>query len=334
MANEILSKDELDALMDGVNSGAIGADGPAAPGEVRVFDFANIGLGGRQKLPDLSRVHERCVRHLRDALAAKTRCACEIEAAAAELVDYAGYVSSLRTPACLHLVKAKSLRGNALVSIDPVLVYAFVDHFFGGKGMFERDAGEREFSPSEYRVAQLLLQAFLDALSNAWQPFTALAFEAVRVETNPQLAGIAAAPDGVVVSRLQVVIDKVEGEIHLAMPSSMFDPLREHLDVRVDSEHEPIDRSWQDALREEVLDAELELASNLVRTQIRIGDVMKLRAGDVIPIDLPDLVTLAAEQVPLFHSRFGTASGYNAVRVVDSVSRRARPTLSINKEIP
>ncbi|MET0226596.1 MAG: flagellar motor switch protein FliM [Dokdonella sp.] len=334
MANEILSKDELDALMDGVNSGAVDVDAPAAPGEVRVFDFAKIGVSGQPKLPDLSRIHERCVRHLRDALAAKTRCACEIEAAGAELVDYAGYVSSLRTPACLHLVKAKSLRGNALVSIEPILVYAFVDHFFGGKGLFKRDAGEREFSPSEYRVAQLLLQAFLEALSNAWQPFTALAFEAVRAETNPQLAGIAAQQDAVVVSRLRVAIDKVEGEIHLAMPGSMFDPLRDHLGVRADGDGEPADAGWQEALREEVLDAELELASNLVRTQIRIGDVMKLRAGDVIPIDLPDLVTLEAEQVPLFHSRFGTAGGYNAVRVVDSVSRRARPALSIKKEIP
>jgi flagellar motor switch protein FliM len=334
MADEILSQDELDALLDGVKSGSVDVDAPAAPGEVRHFDFARHALHAQRALPDLQPIHERCARHLRDTLLAQLRCNCEIAPTPARVSSFSDYTHSLALPACLHVLRANSVRGNALVAIEPALVYSFVDHFFGGAGRFRQAAGEREFSPAEHRVVQLVVQAMTAALAAAWLPVAPLEFELLRSESNPQLAAIAAADDGVVVAVLRIVIGEVEGAIHFVMPCAMLEPLREHFEVRTGVAASERDERWSAALREEVLDAEIELASNLVQTQIRIGDFVRLRPGDVIPIDLPDLVTLHAEQVPLFHTRFGTAAGNNAVRLLDAVGRRPRAPLPATKEIP
>ena len=84
------------------------------------------------------------------------------------------------------------------------------------------------------------------------------------------------------------------------------------------------DERWSANLRDDLLDAEIELSSNLVETRIRIGDFLKLRPGDVIPVDLPELVTLGADEIPLFHARFGTAGGNNALRLVEPIRPKVR----------
>jgi flagellar motor switch protein FliM len=99
----------------------------------------------------------------------------------------------------------------------------------------------------------------------------------------------------------------------------LVEPVRHLLDGSPKAERAEGDERWTASLRDDVLDAEIELSSNLVETRIRIGDFLKLRPGDVIPVDLPETVTLGADEIPLFHARFGTAGGNNALRLVQPI---------------
>ena len=50
---------------------------------------------------------------------------------------------------------------------------------------------------------------------------------------------------------------------------------------------------------------------------------MKLRIGDILPLELPETVQLTAGDVPLFKGTFGVSNGHNAIRIVERLGRRA-----------
>jgi len=323
MGEEILSRDELDALMDGVKSGEVATDeGTAAPGEVRAHDFARRGRTLNGRLPGLDQIEERAARQLRDNYFRVLRRRAEIATETVRIETFEECVAALPPGTSVHVVRAKPLRGNGFVAFDAALVSTFVDHFFGGAGGTRRSGGPRELTQGELRVVQIALREALSAFSAAWAPVTTLEFDIAGHGANLQYATLHASRDLVCTSTLHVVFDGGEGDLRLVVPYATIEPVRSLLDGSPKSERVEGDAQWSANLRDDVLDAEIELASNLVETSIRIGDFLKLRPGDVIPVDLPELVTLGADEIPLFHARVGTAGGYNALRLVEPVKRR------------
>ena len=323
MGEEILSRDELDALMDGVKSGEVATDeGTAAPGEVRAHDFARRGRTLNGRLPGLDQIEERAARQLRDNYFRVLRRRAEIATETVRIETFEECVAALPPGTSVHVVRAKPLRGNGFVAFDAALVSTFVDHFFGGVGGTRRSGGPRELTQGELRVVQIALREALSAFSAAWAPVTTLEFDIAGHGANLQYATLHASRDLVCTSTLHIVFDGGEGDLRLVVPYSTIEPVRSLLDGSPKSERVEGDAQWSANLRDDVLDAEIELASNLVETSIRIGDFLKLRPGDVIPVDLPELVTLGADEIPLFHARVGTAGGYNALRLVEPVKRR------------
>ena len=323
MGEEILSRDELDALMDGVKSGEVATDeGTAAPGEVRAHDFARRGRTLNGRLPGLDQIEERAARQLRDNYFRVLRRRAEIATETVRIETFEECVAALPPGTSVHVVRAKPLRGNGFVAFDAALVSTFVDHFFGGAGGTRRSGGPRELTQGELRVVQIALREALSAFSAAWAPVTTLEFDIAGHGANLQYATLHASRDLVCTSTLHIVFDGGEGDLRLVVPYATIEPVRSLLDGSPKSERVEGDAQWSANLRDDVLDAEIELASNLVETSIRIGDFLKLRPGDVIPVDLPELVTLGADEIPLFHARVGTAGGYNALRLVEPVKRR------------
>ena len=323
MGEDILSKDELDALMDGVRKGEVDTD-PASlpPGEVRAHDFARHDRIPRTRLPALEQIQERTARHLRENFYRVLRRRCEVAAEAIEMQTFADCLSTLAPTASLHVVRARPLRGNGLVAIDATLASMFVDHFFGGAGRAKPEARTRELTAGEFRVVQIAVREMLAAVSAAWAPVTALEFDIAGAAANLQFATLIPIDDIVCLARLKVAFEGGEGQLRLVLPLALLEPVRALLDGSPKSERVERDERWSGTLREEILDAEVELATNLIETRIRIGDFLKLRPGDVIPIDLPELVTVGADDIALFQARFGTSGGNNAVCVVDAFGRR------------
>lgn len=158
-------------------------------------------------------------------------------------------------------------------------------------------------------------------MAEAWAPVLALTFEYQSSEINPQFANIVSPTETVVVSRFHVELDGGGGEIHLTMPYAMVEPIRTLLDAGVQSDRAERDDRWAELLREEVLDAEVPLSSKLLEIELTVGDFLHLRPGDVIPVQLPELTTVYAEDVPLFRARYGKANGHNAVSFHSQVGR-------------
>ncbi len=336
MSNDILSQDEIDALLDGVKSGEVDINTRAAlaSGEPHSFDFTQQDRIVRGRLPTLEMINDRFARYFRAGLFNVMRKSPDVSVVGVKMAKFSEYIQTLSIPTSLNLIHAKPLRGTALLVLDSVLVFTPVDNFFGGAGRFKGKIDGREFTPTENRVIQIVLREVFAALGEAWAPVIRMNFEFVHAEMNPQFANIVSPVEAVIVSKFHVELEGGGGDIHVTIPYSMIEPIRDLLDAGVQTDRIERDERWTSALREEMMDAELELSSTFVETRISIGDFVHLRPGDVIPIDLPDLVTVFAEEIPVFRASFGAASGNNAVRLVQSIRRRDRPNIDLKKETP
>ena len=327
MGEDILSRDELDALMDGVKSGEVATEaGATAPGEVRAHDFARRDRALQGRLPGLDQIQERAARQLRDGYYRLLRRRCDITSDAVRIESFEECLNALPASASVHVVRAKPVRGNGFIAIDAPLVSTFVDYFFGGAGGSRRESNARELTVGEQRVVQIALREALGAFAAAWSNLTRLEFEIAGTGANNAYATLHASGDLVAVSRLHIAFEGGEGNLRFVLPYAAIEPMRGLLDGSPKRERVEPDERWTTSLREDVLDAEIELSSNLVETRIRIGDFLKLRPGDVIPVDLPDTVTLGADDIPLFHARVGTAGGNNALKLVEPVRPKGAST--------
>ncbi len=327
--SDLLSQDEIDALMDGVTGGAVatGNDEPLPSDAVISFDFTQQDRIVRGRLPTLEMVNDRFARFFRTALFSVLRKTCEVSVLGVKMVKFAEYVHGLALPSNLNLVRIKPLRGTALVVFEPRLVFTVIDNFFGGDGRFHARIEGRDFTATENRVIQIMLTEMFAAMAEAWAPVLALQFEYLNSEINPQFANIVSPTETVVVSRFHVELDGGGGEVNLTMPYAMIEPIRTLLDAGVQSDRMDRDDRFAELLHEEVLDAEVDLSSQLLQTRLSLGEFLHLRPGDVIPVQLPELALVYAEDVPVFRGRYGQSNGRNAVRFHAQASRREKAAI-------
>ncbi len=321
--SDILSQDEIDALLHGVDSGDVETekDDLLPDGSARSYNFTSQDRIVRGRLPTLEMINERFARYFRISLFNMLRRSPEISVGGVQMLKFAEYVHSLFVPTSLNMVQIQPLRGTALFIFDPKLVFIVVDNFFGGEGRFYTRIEGREFTPTEMRVIQMLLQQVFKDLKEAWTPVMKVDFEYINSEVNPQFANIVSPTEVVVVTTFHIELEGGSGDLHVTMPYSMIEPIRELLDAGMQSDRSDVDERWLIALREEMQEVPIEVSAILAEADINIRDLLNMKAGDVIPINIPDTVVLRAEDVPVYRCVFGVSGGKNSMKVLEPAKR-------------
>lgn len=316
---DLLSQDEIDALLHGVDAGAVDTGpAPPAPGEARQYDFSSQDRIIRGRMPTLEMVNERFARLWRIGLFNLIRRSADLSVRGIDLIKFNDYMHSLYVPSNLNLIKFKPLRGTGLIVFEPTLVFTVVDNFFGGDGRYPTRIEGREFTPTEMRVIQLMLKQTFADLHEAWAPVMEVEFEYLNSEVNPHFANIVTPREYVVVSRFHVELEGGGGEIHITLPYSMLEPIRELLDAGIQSDRVDRDESWNIMLREQLNTAEVTISSVLAQKQMSLRELTRLKIGDVLPIELPKQVPLCVENIPVFTGEFGISRGQNAVKITST----------------
>ena len=318
--NDVLSQDEIDALLHGVDSGAVKTEEVVPAGEARGYDFTNQVRIVRGRLPTLEMINERFARLFRTSLFNMLRRTPEVAVAPVKMQKFSEYVHSLHVPTSLNLVKILPLRGTGLVVLDPKFVFAVVDNFFGGNGRFAKIEG-REFTATETRVIHMLLKHVFAGVKEAWSHVARLDIEYINSEINPHFANIVSPTEIVVISSFHIELDGGGGDVHITMPYAMIEPMRELLDAGVASDRVEHDERWVTALKEEIEDAEVELSTMLGRSRLTMQQLLDMKAGDILPCDFTGKATIFAEEVPIFRGTFGMSHGQQAVQIEERVSR-------------
>ena len=318
---DLLSQDEIDALLHGVDDGLVQAETAAEPGSVKSYDLTSQDRIVRGRMPTLEMINERFARYTRISMFNMLRRSADVAVGGVQVMKFGEYVHSLYVPTSLNLVKIKPLRGTALFILDAKLVFKLVDNFFGGDGRHAKIEG-REFTPTELRVVRMVLeQAFID-LKEAWQAIMEVNFEYINSEVNPAMANIVGPSEAIVVSTFHIELDGGGGDLHVTMPYSMIEPVREMLDAGFQSDLDDQDERWSKALREDVLDVSVPLSATVARRQLRLRDILHMQPGDVIPIELQDELVMRANGVPSFKVKLGSHKGNLALQVIEPIGRR------------
>jgi flagellar motor switch protein FliM len=317
---EVLNQDEIDALLNGVDAGVVSTEAPLEPGEARSYDFSREMRIVRGRMPTLEMVNERFARQLRVSLYNLLRRSVELSVGQVSMKKFSEYAHSLPLPVNLNMVKINPLRGTALFALDPKLVFAIVDNFFGGVGRHTKIEG-REFTPTEMRVVHMLLRSAFSDMKEAWSPIAQIEVEYLNSEVNPSFASIVTPSEVVVVCPFNIELDGGGGPLHIVMPYSMVEPLREVLDSGVQSDRAEQDERWLASLKDCLQDAEVELTSVLGHGSVTLSRLVELKPGDVLPCDFTGKATVLAEGVPLFRGAFGVSRGQQCVRYEQRIRR-------------
>ena len=318
---DLLSQEEIDALLHGVDDGLVQTETAAEPGSVKSYDLTSQDRIVRGRMPTLEMINERFARYTRISMFNMLRRSADVAVGGVQVMKFGEYVHSLYVPTSLNLVKIKPLRGTALFILDAKLVFKLVDNFFGGDGRHAKIEG-REFTPTELRVVRMVLeQAFID-LKEAWQAIMDVSFEYINSEVNPAMANIVGPSEAIVVSTFHIELDGGGGDMHVTMPYSMIEPVREMLDAGFQSDLDDQDERWVNALKEDVLDVSVPLSAVVARRQILLRDILHMQPGDVIPVDLPEHMIMRANGVPAFKVKLGSHKGHLALQVVEPIPRR------------
>ncbi len=232
-------------------------------------------------------------------------------------------MDSLETPSSINLIHIHPLVGAGLIVLDPKLVFIAVDNYFGGGGRFQTSRAGTEFTPTEGRVIQLLINMALEDLFKAWEPVATLGFEYSKSETNPRFVNIATPSELVVITEIEIELDGGGGFFHLVLPLNMLEPLRVQLEPGMPKIEAEQDSDWQQALQADLLKVQVELDSSLVEIPKTLGEVLCLQPGDVIPADIGEQVTLRAAGVPMVQGCFGIAQGKNAIKIIEPLTHSA-----------
>ncbi len=317
---DLLSQDEIDALLHGVDDGDIATGGDASDEGIQSYDLSTQDRIVRGRMPTLEMVNERFARYTRISMFNLLRRTADVSVGGVQVIKFGEYVHSLYVPTSLNMIRIKPLKGTGLFILDAKLVFKLVDNFFGGDGRHVKIEG-REFTPTENRVVQMVLeQAFVD-MQEAWKALLPVKFEYISSEVNPSLANIVSPSEVVVVCSFHVELDGGGGEMHLTLPYSMIEPLREMLDAGVQSDVGDQDERWMKSLREEIMEARILLKGKLLEKKMRLSELSRLKPGDIIPIEMPETLLVLANGIPTFRGKMGEANGNLAIKVTSKVQR-------------
>ena len=317
---DLLSQDEIDALLHGVDDGDIDTESEVDTAGIRPYDLATQDRIVRGRMPTLEMINERFARYTRISLFNLLRRNADVATGGVQIMKFGEYIHTLYVPTSLNLIKVRPLRGTALFILDAKLVFKLVDNFFGGEGRHAKIEG-REFTPTETRIVQMVLDLLFHDMREAWSAVLKVDFEYLSFEVNPAMANIVSPSEVVVVSTFHIELDGGGGELHVAMPYSMIEPIRDILDAGVQSDVDDVDERWVNALQEDIKDVYVPVNGTVVRRSISLGEVAKFSPGDVVPVDLPGAVTVTANGVPIFRARLGTRNGSLALKILGRIER-------------
>lgn len=322
---QILSQEEVDALLRGVTDGEIETETEEAVDESGIvsYDLTSQERIIRGRMPTLDIINQRFTRLFRNSLSSTLRKVLDVSTVSTDTVKFGEFIKSLPVPASLHIFKMEPLRGFALFIAESKLVFALVDTFFGGTGSVSMKIEGRDFTTIEQRMIKKVILMALEDLEKAWKPVHNVTISFVRSEVNPQFAAIVPPTDVVVVILFEIEMDQVSGTITVCLPYSTIEPIIGKLKAGFQSDQLEVDQLWIKRLRERMLEAQVEVVVELGKARITSKDLVNFKVGDIVQLDndVTDELTVKVEGVPKFKGYPGTMKGSKAVQVSSIIAR-------------
>jgi flagellar motor switch protein FliM len=314
MSDQFLSQDEVDALLEGVTGESQTLEKEEPKEGIRNYDIASQERIVRGRMPTMEIINERFARNLRIGLFNFMRRSPEISVGPVRVIKYSAFLRDIVVPTNINIISLAPLRGQGLLIFDPKLVFCAIDTLFGGTGKQHFRIEGRDFSPTEQRIIQRLVEVTLAEYTKAWGSLHRFHFQHLRSEMHTQFANVASPSEIVVATTFNIEIGDTGGEVHFCFPYASLEPIRDILYSSLQADGQEPDRRWLRQLTQQVQAAEVELAAELAKTEITVGQLLRLQIGDFIALPIRDIIPVKVDGVTIMECRFGAVNGNTAVR--------------------
>ena len=285
---QILSQDEVDALLKGISGGDIEEPEEQLDEEAleyTAYDFTRQERIVQVKMPAMEAINDVFLRSIRTSISAALRRILDITAVPMELERFGAFVRTLPVPSSLQIFKMEPFRGHALFVIEPKLVFALVESFLGGSGTRNVRIEGRDFTGIEQRLIQRIVNLLLSDLEKAWYSLQPIKVQHIRSEINPQFAKICEPEDVVIINRYEVDMDRAVGSITACIPLTNLESVKQKLMTTFQREQSDEDISLKRILTDNIKNVSAPLKVELGKTQLPAGDILSLELGDIIQLD-------------------------------------------------
>ncbi|MCK6595864.1 MAG: flagellar motor switch protein FliM [Bacteriovoracaceae bacterium] len=329
---QVLSQDEVDALLNAVNEGSVdgfsgggdsGGDSSDEDENIQPYDLTNQDRVIRGRMPILEIIYERFIRSFRVSLSNSLRKISTISIISTDLLKFGEFVNTLPIPSCMCIMRFNELRGPALLVFESKLAYAFIDSYFGGTDRPFTKIEGKEFTMIELSFMKKIMDMAINDLEEAWAPVHRIDAQYLRTEINPQFVGVVPPSDVIIATTLEVEFESASGTIMIVVPYSTIEPIKQKLSSSFQTDNEMADSIWTQAMNEHIKNAMSTLVVKLGEAEMTVGDILTLEPGDIIPLnqDASGEVSIAVEGIEKMKCLIGTYKGNRAVQIT-----------SINKE--
>jgi flagellar motor switch protein FliM len=320
MSESFLSQEEVDALLEGVTGESQKmVEDVAEQGEVRAYNISSQERIVRGRMPTMEIVNERFARNLRVGLFNFIRRSPEISVGPVTVARYSAFLRELAVPTNFNIVAIRPLRGSGLVVCEPALVFGVIESLYGGIGKFQTRIEGRDFSATEQRVINRMVDVITDEYKKAWTGIYPLVLDYQRSEMQPQFANIATPSEIVVSTSFQLEIGEITGAIHICMPYATLEPIRDVLYSSTQGDSIEVDRRWVNVLTQEIQAAPVILVAELAHAEATVEQILAMKPGDFIELDRQSRIQATVDGVPIFECQYGTHNAKYALKIERSL---------------
>lgn len=326
MSESFLSQEEVDALLEGVTGESqTYSEDVVDQGAIRTYDISSQERIVRGRMPTMEIVNERFSRNLRVGLFNFIRRSPEISIGPVTVHKYSAFLRELAVPTNFNIVAVRPLRGSGLIVCEPTLVFGVIDTLYGGVGKFPTRIEGREFSATEQRVINRLVEVITAEYEKAWKGVYPINLEYQRSEMQPQFANIATPSEIVVSTSFHLEIGEITGSVHFCIPYATLEPIRDVLYSTSQGDSMEVDRRWVNVLTQEIQAAEVVMVAELARADTTIEQLLAMRPGDFIELERKPRIKVNIDGIPAFECQYGTHNTKYAVKVDKTLLQRGEP---------
>ncbi len=324
MADQILSQEEIDALLGAMANGDVDLDAEKEKKtQATAYDLTSKRVQLEDEFSALDEVFDKFASLFRKSLSALLQREVGVVFDTKEVKTFDKLIGGCSTPTLFDTLSMEPLLNTALTVMEPSLVFSFIDCMFGGTG---KPFGKlREFTLIELTMARKVNAELNQALEKAWQVVSPSTVESKKLETKPEFVHVFGPSEMILVASFSVKAEEFEGAIAFCVSYLMLEPIKEKLSSSYMREKD-IERKWGREIRELIKDAELDVVAELGRTTRPVRDILNLKRGDIIRLGTgpKDFVTLKVNSVPKFRGFPGIIKGSRAVEIAEKINRHRR----------
>jgi flagellar motor switch protein FliM len=322
MADQILSQEEIDALLTAMDSGEIDVaeEKQDVAVEVRSYDLTAQNIMQRGQFDALEEVYDKFVNLFQGSLSSLFQRTISVKVISRETVKFGEFIKAFSNPTGFITFGMEPLIGSALLAFEPNLVFSLIDCMFGGNGKPMEKI--REFTMIERRMLQRMAMAVLKDLEIAWEAAYSVRLALRKIETKPEFVYLVNPSDQLIIVVFAISTESFSGNIHLCLPYLMLEPIKDQLSSSYLREKDRAS-SFGDEIRKLLGRTEVNIIAELGKTVYSVQDILNFEVDDVLQLNTgpQNHVVVNIERVPKYLGMPGVVKGSKAVQITETIDQ-------------